>query len=127
MSEIPPSPRALDVGMRNTRRTDHPTSVPSSRLFAGHSRGHSMHRTLQALGVLSLAAVISSAASAQAPTRISQQPQDPQEMGPPMPAELAGTPRATSTRMSPMAAALSATAKDIRTNARAGTLENPRT
>jgi hypothetical protein len=90
-----------------------------------------MHRTLQTLGVLSLAAVISTAARAQAPTRVSQQQQEPQEVGPPMPAELAGTPRttpaATNTKMSPMTATLTSAAKDIRTSARAGQLMSPRT
>ena len=87
-----------------------------------------MHRTLQALGVLSLAAAISTAASAQAPTRVSQQPQDPQEVGPPMPAELAGTPRTTpAAKASPMVATLSAASKDIRNSARTGQLVSPRT
>ena len=85
-----------------------------------------MHRTLQILGVLFVAAVASTPASAQAPTRV---PQEPQEVGPPMPAELAGTPRATpaNTKVSPMTAALSSTAKDIRASARAGQLVSPRT
>jgi len=100
-------------------------SLPA--VVAGISRGHRMHRTLQTLGVLSLAAVITTAARAQAPTRVSQ-PQDPQEVGPPMPAELAGTARATPTaKMSPMAATLSAAAKDVRASARAGQLVSPRT
>lgn len=87
-----------------------------------------MHRTLQTLGVLSLAAVITTAARAQAPTRVPQQQQDPQEVGPPMPAELAGTARATpAAKMSPMAATLASAAKDVRTSARAGQLVSPRT
>jgi hypothetical protein len=103
-----------------------------------------MHRTLQSLGALLIAATVSSAAHAQAATRVSQQPS--QEVGPPMPVELMGAPRASesspdaaamreaddadlarTSRMSPMMAALTNTAKELRSNAKAGVLVNPRT
>ena len=90
-----------------------------------------MHRSLLSFGALALAAVVSSAARAQAPTRVSQQ--QSQEVGPPAPVEQAGTPRMTTTvvakpeRVSPMFSALNSAAKDIRASARAGQLVSPRT
>ena len=116
-----------------------------------------MHRITPALGAFLFAVAVSSCAHAPArvATKKPQPQSQPQshapqqsEVGPPAPVELVGAPRpgtATSVapvsektspanqpavataKMSPMAAALTSTAKDVRLSARAGTLVNPRT
>jgi len=105
-----------------------------------------MHRSLPSLGTLLLVVALSSTAAAQAPSRVSQQ--QSQEVGPPMPVELMGAPRATPTtpatattdavvpttaedgespRTSASMGPVASAAKEIRMSARAGTLVSPRT
>jgi hypothetical protein len=113
-----------------------------------------MHRITPALGALLFAAFTGCAhapANARVATRKPQpqsQPQPQREVGPPAPVELVGEPRpgtstpvasatdktalasqpaAATSKMSPMTAALTSAAKDVRMGARAGTLVSPRT